>query len=256
MTDSTSRRINRYLVAFTLLVCSLPAAEKPNWNDVAKIDTVDAYTAFLAGNPPKADAAKAERRIEEIKSKANIQSVFLAVEAAEVRDLRAVLAYDPKLVNARQEDGTTPLHLAVFPWGMTGSVKAYGDYGSLVPLLLERGADPNARKDSGETPLILAAGWRLRSGGLTINGKPAGEVFDALALQAMRLLLQKGADVNAQNKMGITALDAAARRGDLRFVKLLLDAGADPLIKDSSGKTAVDYTESEDVIRLLNTARR
>ena len=61
---------------------------------------------------------------------------------------------------------------------------------------------------NGDTPLHSA----LRNG------------FDALTTE----MIQRGAPVNAQNKMGLTPLDMAAKKSDITIVNLLLDAGAAP----------------------------
>ena len=51
--------------------------------------------------------------------------------------------------NARDEDGSTPLHRAAF----------HNANPEILTALLERGADPNARDEDGSTPLHRAAGY-------------------------------------------------------------------------------------------------
>jgi hypothetical protein len=57
---------------------------------------------------------------------------------------------------------------------------------------------------------------------------------DAAAVSA---LIAKGADVNASNNYGWTALSHAARAGNVELVKLLLAHGADVNARDQSGWT-------------------
>lgn len=57
---------------------------------------------------------------------------------------------------------------------------------------------------------------------------------DATAVSA---LIAKGADVNARNSYGWTALSHAARAGNTELVKLLLAHGADANARDQSGWT-------------------
>ena len=58
-------------------------------------------------------------------------------------------------------------------------------------------------------------------------------------LEIIRLLLAKGADVNARNDYGITALMLASKAGHKEVVQLLLEKGADPNIQNKDGDTAL-----------------
>jgi ankyrin repeat protein len=57
----------------------------------------------------------------------------------------------------------------------------------------------------------------------------------------VRYLLDAGADIEAKNKYGITALMYASSKGDEKAVQLLLDAGADVNAKDNWEETAFQY---------------
>lgn len=78
----------------------------------------------------------------------------------------------------------------------------------IVRLLLDHGADPDARDESGQTPLLLAVKRRHR--------------------EIVGLLLEHGANVNAEDDCGRRPLLLAAENGDVAVAKLLLEAGADP----------------------------
>lgn len=108
---------------------------------------------------------------------------------------RTILREDPKAANLRVAGGATPLMYAAL----------YGDLDSMR-LLLESGADPNARNDAGATALM----WAI-------------DDFDKV-----KLLVDRGANVHAKTDIGRTPLlMAASRFGSGRVVKLLLDRGAD-----------------------------
>jgi hypothetical protein len=62
---------------------------------------------------------------------------------------------------------------------------------------------------------------------------------EATAIEAMMLLLEHGADVQAATKVGQTALHAAVGRGD-ELVKFLVGRGARLDARDSSGRTPLD----------------
>ncbi len=59
-------------------------------------------------------------------------------------------------------------------------------------------------------------------------------------LEVARLLLERGADVNAKNKHGFTPLHFAAGIGHTDVAKLLLEHGADVNAKDEHGRTPAD----------------
>jgi ankyrin repeat protein len=61
----------------------------------------------------------------------------------------------------------------------------------------------------------------------------------------LKLLIKNGADINAQNKDGLTALMQVLRLNNLSekkaFIKTLIDNGADlTKLKNIQGKTALD----------------
>jgi ankyrin repeat protein len=57
----------------------------------------------------------------------------------------------------------------------------------------------------------------------------------------VRLLLEHGADINAQNQIGRTPLHWASIKGALEVVRLLLEHGSDVEVEDYDGKTALEF---------------
>ncbi|MBK5291164.1 MAG: ankyrin repeat domain-containing protein, partial [Acidobacteriia bacterium] len=132
---------------------------------------------------------------------------------------------DAKAVKAKGRGGSTPLMYAVLYAGADE-----------VRLLLQSGADPNARNDAGATALMWA-------------------VTD---LDKTRVLLAHGADVNARSDDGRTPLLIASRRsGAKEVVNLLLDRGANPsakaggLLGEVTPLSEALYARDESVFRLL-----
>jgi ankyrin repeat protein len=103
-------------------------------------------------------------------------------------------------------------------------------------LLVQRGADPNLATLAGTTPLMAAAGvnWAV---GQTYTESPQA------SLDAVSLCLELGADVNAANSMGLTALLGAVNRGRNDIIELLVKHGARLDIKDKEGRTPLRWAE-------------
>ena len=65
--------------------------------------------------------------------------------------------------------------------------------------------------------------------------------FGAVVLPPLAVMVDAGADLNARDNEGNTALHrAAAQSGSDRVVKVLLDRGADPLTESSDGRTPLN----------------
>ncbi len=99
----------------------------------------------------------------------------------------------------------------------------------LMQLLLSLGADPNIPNAAGTTPLLAAAGV-----GTNEPQEEAGE--EAEALEAVKLLLDRGADINAVDQNGDTAMHGAAYAISPLVVQLLAARGADPQVWKNPNK--------------------
>lgn len=146
-------------------------------------------------------------------------------------------------VNAKQEtSGLTPLHGAA----------RQGQKG-IVELLIGKGAKVNARDSSQDTPLYHAerAGHHDIAQMLLLHGAEKTSVHavsDNLSFltlvnrgdrSSVEASLQKGANVNAKEAIGKTALILASENGDFGIVKVLLAKGADANTKTDQGITAL-----------------
>ena len=103
--------------------------------------------------------------------------------------------------------------------------------------LADGGADPRFVMEDGTTPLMAAvAARRRREPGLAPN--PADD--ERLVLEAARVALDAGGDVNAADSAGNTALHTAARRRLDTVVQLLANSGADLRALNDSGQSPLD----------------
>lgn len=143
--------------------------------------------------------------------------------------VKVLLEQDPDSVNRLNDDGESPLLLAV---GRSNLV--------IVELLLRAGADAGRADLRGVLPLHIAAangdlftGRALLSAGADVNGKTAeGSTPLILAARNSRndftaMLIEEGADVNAVDNAQHSALYYASEAGYTEIVEQLLMAGAE-----------------------------
>jgi ankyrin repeat protein len=133
----------------------------------------------------------------------------------------------------------------------------------VVAYLLAQDIDPNMATAHGKTALMNAVSLedlRLFSLYLGMIDEAEYTAKQAVrlqsALETARLLIERGADVNAKTQDGQTVLMTAVEGRSLDIVRLLLHYGADPKYKDSTGKTALDYAREDDaetLVQLLST---
>ena len=102
----------------------------------------------------------------------------------------------------------------------------------MLRLLLDHGADPNVTTQNRTTPMMAAAG--LNWADISSLGTEADTI------EAMKLMLARGADVNAANDLGETALHGAAQRGADTVVAFLAEHGATLDAKNRRGRTPLD----------------
>lgn len=181
--------------------------------------------------------------------------LFLAIERHHP-DAAAYLIAHGADVNEPGRSHVTPLAVAAFSgddatvalllakgvktdaYDVTGKTAmvyvAGGGHAAIVKRLLAAKQDVNERYGNDLTALMWAAGY--------VDG-----VADAAGEATVATLLDAGAQVNAEDNRGRTALMIAAERGHADIVKLLLARGADPKHTDRQGKTARDLAANETV---------
>ena len=133
-------------------------------------------------------------------------------------------------VNARVKDSTETRTVFTNQWldenGATAFLRASqsGDI-ELMKLLLSKGADPKINTVLNVSPLHVAAGIGWVEG-ITYEWSPKA------TLDAVRMLIDLGLDVNLQADTGRTALHGAAHKGRADVIQVLADHGAKLDVRD------------------------
>ncbi|KAH8980421.1 ankyrin repeat-containing domain protein [Lactarius akahatsu] len=137
-------------------------------------------------------------------------------------------------VMVQDENHSTPLHLAAF----SGSTET-------VRLLIERGADVTAQDRVHRTPLHMASSWD----DTTSAHRPLHD--DEMFVEkfnekgdTMRLLINHGANVAAQDDNNLTPLHLASSYGSAETMLLLIERGADVSAQDRNHRTPLHMASS------------
>ena len=165
--------------------------------------------------------------------------------------MEALIAHGADL-NARTPSVKAPIPLQATPQPLITFVEV----GGITPfwiasntldieamrVLVANGADPRLTSMEHTTPMMVAAGLgystRGPSGGLGRRGR-----VNAEGVEAIKLLLTWGNDINAVNDHGQTALHAAAFAASPAAVELLVDNGARLDLKDAMGRRPLEVAD-------------
>jgi uncharacterized protein len=195
---------------------------------------------------------------------AGYTALHTAVLRGDIELVKQLLAYGAN-PNARVTQGTPITREGedfILPTPLVGAtpflLAAKFLEADIMRLLAKAGADPRLGTQDGTTPLMAAAGigW---GGGVDRRGRDTSGLGDPVihdedrALEAARVALDLGADANAANDAGDTALHGAASKGYNTIVQLLADRGARLDVKDKRGRTPLASAQKStaDLLRKL-----
>jgi len=184
--DSTNLRSSAFALAFLSLAgcANVPVQEDPMFFAVVKCDSRKVQ-ALVEKQPDLAFT----------KSTKGATPLHIAAAVVGCEKVAEVLLANKADINARNDVGNTPLHIA--------EISANKE---MAALLISKGADVNARNTGGDTPLHIAAA-----------------VGHADMVES---LLAKGANANAKNTAGETPLRWAEKTGRKDMAEVLRKRGA------------------------------
>jgi uncharacterized protein len=163
----------------------------------------------------------------------NAKELFAAIRGGDVAVVRSLLDADPALVNAKNEQGQSPVLAAV-----------YNGRAEIRDQLIARGAVLEFHEAAAAGRLDRVQALVENNASLSTGYSPDGfPVFGLAAafghLPVARYLLEKGAQVNAAatNGTGYNALTGAVTGGHKEIVAWLLENSADPNYRYGPGYT-------------------
>ena len=214
-------------------------------NDVALAQALlrakaDAKAATRYGVTPLALAAQ----------NGSAEMIELLAKAGADVNAQSLDAQTPLMIAART--GSAPAIKALVAHGATVKVKdawmeetplswaAAENHPAAVAMLLEVGADPNAR-----SKVLTFPEFRWVTSGMVSTALPRGGWTPLMhaarqgAFEGARALAEGGADLNIKDPDGTTALVIAIINAHYDLAAMLLEKGADPNVPDTSGMAAV-----------------
>ena len=179
-------------------------------------------------------------------------ALHLAAVDDNVESAKLLIAHGADVEAVSELQGSRPLHLAAD----TNSIK-------VLRLLIQEGADIESTDDLGRRPLTRAAAKHpeaveiLLDSGAEIDGREEEHHRTPLIVAAYkgclgcaRYLVRRGADINARDDLGKTALWYAATPysyspvGGPQLIEFLANSGADLEVKDKTGMTPLAWARN------------
>jgi ankyrin repeat protein len=134
----------------------------------------------------------------------------------------------------------------------------------IVRMLIDAGADVEAKDNDGWAPLHRAAGnveiaRMLIDAGANVNvqDEKGWTPLHVAALnervEIVRVIIGAKAKLNVQNNYGWTPLHVVAIYGNVEIARMLIDAGARKDIRDDEGRLPYDLADNEELKKLLKS---
>jgi ankyrin repeat protein len=215
----------------------------------------------------------------------HVEEFLTAVKQGQAEQVAALLAQEPGLAGARDENGTSAVLLATYygqpeivqvlrQQGVTLDIfeaATLGDLAQVQALVQGDSSLVNAYAPDGFYPLGLACFFGhsdvahyLLQQGADVNqaARNPQKVQSLHAASAngnyglVRELVERGADVNGKQSNDFTPLHNAAQTGNLAMVQLFIDHGADVNAMSLNGLTPLSFAVKENHAEVADLLRR
>jgi uncharacterized protein len=125
---------------------------------------------------------------------------------------------------------------------------AHNGHTESISTLVNAGADVNIKNQTDDwSPLMIAAGTHQA---WSEGTRKAWGEDRSNQIEAVRLLIEAGSDIDATANDGQTPLMEAVQSGSLEMVEVLIQAGVDVNAKDNSGMSSLAYAQKAGFIEI------
>jgi ankyrin repeat protein len=184
-----------------------------------------------------------------------VKEFIVKAHQRKIEPVKDLLGRSPHLIHASWDWGGGDFENALQGAAHTGSRE-------MALFLLAQGArlDLYAAAMLGEVTILEAAA--LIPGALASRGAHKIPLLSHAvagaepAQRALEFLLTSGAELDARDKNGVTALMLAAQSGQADTVRRLLQRGADPMLKAADGNTALGLSLKRNHQQVAQTLRK
>ena len=183
--------------------------------------------------------------------------LYSAVHHGNIEIVKFLIDSGANINTAEAGSDYSPLHLALFCPGDELDVNAYKNYFNIATLLINSGANLNAKTSNHRTPLHMLINTSILIN-VEFDDKDANELHKDV-MKIAKLLIKGGANVNAVDNdknsplhyaFKIDVVDGEPMRdNDIELAYILLEAGANLKLRNNDDETPYEVADVDDLTR-------